>query len=129
MIWRRIALAVAVALVAAPSAAHAAFPGANGKIAFTRWDSSISQNQLLLANADGTGQTIISTTLNPAGMYWTADGTRLLTDGIYSFNPDGSGQTLIAPGGRPAPSPDGKKIAFKRTPPEGGYSEIYVMNA
>jgi WD40-like Beta Propeller Repeat len=124
----RIVMLTAIAMFAVPEAAKATFPGQNGKIAFTRFDSTISQSQLWLANADGTGQTKIWTN-SPGGAYWTADGSRLLTDGIYSWNPDGSNQTLIAPGGRPAPSPDGKKIAFTKVPPEGGNTELYVMNA
>src|SRR4029079_12090585 len=125
----RLAIVAVLAMLAVPETAKATFPGANGKIAFTRFDSSISQSQLWLANAEGTGQTKISSAGSPNGMFWTSDGSRLLTDGIYSWNPDGSNQTLIAPGGRPAPSPDGKKIAFTKVPPEGGNTELYVMNA
>lgn len=121
-------MVAAIAMLAVPEGAKATFPGQNGKIAFTRFDSSISQSQLWLANADGTGQTVVSTTQSPAGMYWTADGSRLMTDGIYSWNPDGTGQTLITFGSRPAPSPDGTKMAFVKSPPEGPPYELYVSN-
>jgi hypothetical protein len=125
---RRLTITIALfAVLAVPTSAQAAFPGANGKIAFTRWNQAMLQHEVWTANPDGSGQTMISTDYTP-GMSWTADGSRLLVDGIYSMNPDGSDRTFVTLGGRPAPSPDGTKLAFIKVPPEGGNYEIYVMN-
>lgn len=76
MLCRRIALAVLVALVAAPGAAHAAFPGANGKIATTWYDSF--NDGIHAVNPDGSGDTWLtpddSTSSQPA---WSPDGTKI----------------------------------------------------
>ena len=119
--------------------AMAAFPGANGKIAF-EFDGVNAPNQIYTMNADGSGKANITNSsseeLEPA---WSADGQKLLfssdrhgDDGeIYVMNADGTGQTRLT--NNPAEdvdggwSPDGTKIAFQTT--RDGNDEIYVMNA
>jgi TolB protein len=122
-----------------PPAAHAAFPGANGKIAFT---SDRDGNwEIYVMNADGTGLTRL--TNNPANEFlpaWSPDGTKILFSGhrnsfifseVYVMNADGSGVTNLTNNPRwdgiAVFSPDGTKIAFQSD--RDGNFEIYVMNA
>ncbi len=117
--------------------ATAAFPGANGKVAF---ESHRDGNaEVYVMNADGSGQTNLSN--NAAGdaePAWSPDGQKLafasFRDGnyeIYVMNADGSGQTNLSNNAAgdllPAWSPDGQKLAF--TSSRDGNDEIYVMNA
>jgi Tol biopolymer transport system component len=113
--------------------AYAAFPGANGKIAFALDDRIWSMNP------DGTGLIQLTTGLHgfehtPA---WSADGTKIVFTGsseIYVMNADGTGQANVT--NDPAFdayavwSPSGRRIAFAsdRANPSGNL-DIYVMNA
>jgi Tol biopolymer transport system component len=120
---------LAVLLVAAPSA-HAAFPGANGKIAFTN-----SDHQIATVNPDGTGET--STQQAGTDASWSADGRKIAFSNeaghISVMNADGSGVTdLNVPGESPSWSPDGARIAFSHYIYVSGndeYSFLYLMNA
>jgi Tol biopolymer transport system component len=134
-------------LVAAPSA-HAAFPGANGKIAFASTRDqpdplncahNCPVSDIYTINPDGSGERNL--THNPADdtePVWSADGSRI----AFSTNRDGNYEvyTMDAGGGGlvrlthdpakdhfPSWSPDGSKIAFvsDRAPGCG----IYVMTA
>jgi Tol biopolymer transport system component len=131
-------LSTAMMLVAGPSTAPAAFPGANGKIAFA--SSRDGDLEVYLMNADGSGQTAL--TGNPADdsqPAWSPDGSKIaftsLRDAnyweVFVMNADGSGQTALtgnpASDSQPAWSPDGSKIAF--TSSRDGNYELYVMNA
>ena len=141
---RQVALIAAVALLGLPSAAHAAFPGANGKIAF------VSDR-----DAPGTGTTDIYT-MNPDGSdvrrlttdshsddhpAWSPDGSKIAFDGfrdgsnaVVVMNADGTGQTPITnpgyfyPTGEPAWSPDGTKIVFQAVTAYED-TELYLINA
>jgi Tol biopolymer transport system component len=120
-------LACAAGLIALAVPAQAAFPGDNGKIAFS---SNISGNyEVYSINADGTGLTNL--TNNPASdgqPAWSADGTKLAfvrydpstqESAVWRMNANGSGQAPVVnfgaqPGyvSHPAWSPDGGKIVF-----------------
>ena len=72
---RAIGIVVAAVIVMAPTSAHAAFPGANGKIAFT--DDTDSDGELLAvqtATPGGPFSTSIAFAQRPA---WAPDGTKL----------------------------------------------------
>jgi TolB protein len=129
-------VAAAIALFGLSASAQAAFPGANGRIAF---QSDRDGNfEIYSMNADFTNQTDI--TNNPAADHspaWSPDGTRIAfesdRDGnfeIYSMNADGTNQTRLTndPASDTAPSwsPDGR-IAFASN--RDGNFEIYSMNA
>ncbi len=125
-----IALTLALLL---PTAAHAAFPGQNGKIAFNR------SGDIWTMNPDGSGVTQITTAAgNDLFPAWSPDGSQIAfqsnRDGdyeIYVMNQDGSGATRLtnnsASDQTPAWSPDGEKIAFFSTR-DFADGEIYVMN-
>jgi Tol biopolymer transport system component len=141
---------LAALMLAAPSA-DAAFPGANGRIAFESTRDDIDPTgcifrfptcdwEIWVMNADGSGQTRLTSPpgLN-GGATWSPDGARIafvsLRDGnsdIYVMNADGTGQTRLtispAADGSPSWSPDGIKIAFISTR-DNSDGEIYVMNA
>ncbi len=131
---------VALALLAMAAPAHAAFPGANGKIAFVTYRDGNAQ--VYSMDADGTNKTRLthnsSNDQNPA---WSPDGTKVAfqstRDGagarIYVMNADGSGQTRLTTGPgielSPTWSPNGKKIAFSSNRDDPNFWQIYTMNA
>jgi Tol biopolymer transport system component len=126
-----------IALLVGSTPAPAAFPGANGKIAFV---SDRDGNwEIYVMDADGTNQTRLTTNAaidsNPS---WSPDGTKIAfasyRDGnaeIYVMDAGGGNQTRLTTDAAydedPSWSPDGTKIAFQST--RDGYSEIYVMDA
>lgn len=128
-------------MVAEP--AHAAFPGKNGKIAFSTFVQGGSY-EVFSMNPDGTEQVNLSdnpiSDLVPA---WSADGKRIAwTRGFYdnyeiwSMNADGTDQRNLSnapqPDIHPGWAPDGSKIAFAtdRDEVHGFYSDfdIWLMN-
>jgi Tol biopolymer transport system component len=117
-------------LLAAQNPADAAFPGANGKIAFVR------KNSIYVMNAGG-GRVRRLT----SGMYpkWSPDGRKIAFSSvplksaeIYTINADGSRRRRLTkrPGtdAQPTWSPDGRKIAFA-SGRANGTAAIYVMKA
>ena len=131
-----LALAAAVGRAARPAAADA-FPGVNGKIAY-----SVNGNQIAVMNSDGSGQTVINT----APQYWqdqpvwSPDGTKIAFlrftlpyAQIHVMNADGSAAASISGTGNsdggPSWSPDGSKILFDslRTGSDG--IDVYLMDA
>src|SRR5689334_14377693 len=99
---RRLVVAATVVVCAAvASTAQAAFPGANGKIAF---DSDVDgNNEIYVVNPDGTDLTRLTT--NPASdtdAAWSPDGSKIVfvsdRDGsheIYVMNADGTDQERV----------------------------------
>lgn len=131
-------LSVVSALVLTnPGAASAAFPGDNGKIAFT--SNRDGNEEIYVMNADGSDQTRLTDNAGEDdGAAFSPDGTKIAfysfrgnNGDIYVMNADGSGQTRVTtnggPDGAPAFSPDGSRIAFWSL--RDGNTEIYVMNA
>ncbi|HEY8001528.1 MAG TPA: hypothetical protein VID76_06285, partial [Solirubrobacterales bacterium] len=118
----------------AASTAPAAFPGQNGKIAFTSHRDG--QPEVYVMNADGSAQKRLTNATANEGPAFSSDGTKIAfesqRDGnreIYVMNADGSGQTRLtnnpAIDRTPAFSPDGTKVAFESF--RDFDSEIYVM--
>jgi hypothetical protein len=132
-----LALAVLTTVLVFAAPARAAFPGANGKIAFSF--NAGGNFEIYSMNPDGTGQTNL--TNNAAGdtrPAWSPDGAKIafvrnehLNDDIYVMNADGTGQTSLTNqegfDTNPAWSPDGTKIVFESD--RSGPAEIYTMNA
>jgi Tol biopolymer transport system component len=149
MVGRRIALLAAVALLATAGSAHAAFPGQNGKIAYSHFNCGATgcTQGLYTTFEDGTGRVQLTTGARDAWPAWSADGSKIAFSSnrdepnpsscgaqcnyeIYSMNADGTGRVRLtsdpASDYSPAWSPDGSKIAFNSSRSPSG---IYVMNA
>ncbi len=130
------AACVLVYLFVGPRSAVAAFPGANGKIAFAA--TRDGNCEIHLINPDGSGLTRLTTnSVADTSPAWSRDGSKIAfasrRDGneeIYVMNPDGSDQRNLT--NNPADdfaaswSPDGR-IVFTST--RDSNREIYVMNA
>jgi TolB protein len=133
------ATALAGAMLALASPAWAAFPGDNGRIAFTKVPTTFQNQEIWAVDADGSNLTNLSN--NPAldtHAAWSADGTKIAftsaRDGnteIYSMNADGSNPVRLTNSAGedsvPAWSADGTRIAFSSN--RNGNYEIYAMNA
>jgi TolB protein len=139
VIAAKVASFVAVfALLALPPLAHAAFPGANGKIVFYSnrddpdpvgcFSAGNCNFDIYSMNADGSGITRL--TDDPAAdidPVWSPDGAKIAfqrcdafcepngSADVWVMNADGSGETMVIAGMMPAWSPDGTKLAFRRT--------------
>jgi TolB protein len=128
---------LALALSVVPATGYAAFPGANGQVAFST--TRDGNYEIYVMNADGSGQTNL--TNHPAlDVYpaWSPDGVRLAftsyRDGaanIYLMDANGANQTRLtdhpAEDWYPVWSPDGTRIAFNSN--RDGNVEVYLMNA
>ncbi|HET9436987.1 MAG TPA: hypothetical protein VFO64_02210 [Gaiellaceae bacterium] len=120
--------------------AGAAFPGGNGKIAFTT--SRDGNQEIYVMNPDGSDQTNLTQhPAHDASPAWSPDGSRIAfatsrhggtNYEIYAMNADGSGLTRLTNNtwndGSPSWSPDGSRIAFASNT-ASGISELFVMNA
>jgi tol-pal system beta propeller repeat protein TolB len=138
-----VAACMAALVVAVVKPAEAAFPGRNGKIAFSSPRAGNNYEiYVMKPNGSGVQRLIVdsqsppATDLSPA---WSADGTRIAFTrdfDIYSMNAYGSNRTQLTNNSdteySPAWSPYGSKIAYIRDLPagEGQVSpKIHVMNA
>ncbi|PWU21485.1 MAG: hypothetical protein C5B48_11260 [Candidatus Rokuibacteriota bacterium] len=130
------ALVMAGLVLSFAGSAGAAFPGNNGKIAFS--SSRDGDYEIYSMNPDGSNQTRLTrdvgSDIDPA---WSPDGQKIAftsnragPDDIYVMNQDGGSEVRLttSPGDdeNPAWSPGGRDIAFAST--RDGNAEIYVMN-
>jgi TolB protein len=121
-----------VLMLVAPGIAQAAFPGQNGKIAFsdTRDDpnpstcGSFCNYEIYSINPDGTGVTRLTNhAASDLFPVWSPDGSKIVfmsnrvPAGIYTMDANGSNVTFVRTGFDPSWSPDGTKILFV---PDGG---------
>jgi Tol biopolymer transport system component len=122
--------------VALAGGAEAAFPGQNGRIAFS--SARDGNAEVYVAGPDGSGQMRLTTQpgtdVDPA---WSPDGNRIAftsnragSDDIFVMNGNGGGETQLttdqASDVNPTWSPGARNIAF--TTSRDGNAEIYVMN-
>ncbi|MEW5960016.1 MAG: DUF5050 domain-containing protein [Chloroflexota bacterium] len=135
------ALILLLTSVISSPAVQAAFPGQNGKIAFTSNQHGGSHVQVFVMDADGSNQTRLTFAAGGDGeAAWSADGSKIAFSTnrspapgnelrIWVMDADGSNQTMLTTfnSGKPSWSPDGSKIAFFGV--IGGDAEIYVMDA
>jgi dipeptidyl aminopeptidase/acylaminoacyl peptidase len=126
---------VTLALLVVPASAHAAFPGQNGKIAFS------FNRAIWTMNPDGSNRTQLTT---PTGSEvdgfpaWSPDGSKIAFR-HYRCNPgcgidlhimdaNGAGDhLLIGDGNMPSWSPSGTQLLFTRD--VNGCSEVWRVNA
>jgi Tol biopolymer transport system component len=119
-----LALAGAVLLPSIP--AHAAFPGGNGRIAFTVHDEAAPSWSIHTIRADGTGRALVRGNGDQAA--WSADGARLaftynkpgtLFFHVYTMAADGSDPVQVtnldSDDTEPGWSPDRSRIAYAQT--------------
>jgi hypothetical protein len=119
---RSILIGLATALLVVPASAEAAYPGANGKLAFVR------DNQIWTMNADGTDEAQLAGVASPAAdPQWSPDGGEILYRGasshLHVINADGTGDrdTGIV-GFAPTWAPDGKRLAYMETTVVGDHN-------
>ena len=137
-------VAVALALsLAAASSTQAAFPGANGKIAFSGTAPGGFRG-IVIMNKDGSGVTGLTDHRDQndnqdSSPAWSPDGTKIAFTrptgnanlNIYVMNADGTGVTQLTNTGsdmEPAWSPDGTKIAFVSRRTDSQF-DIHIMDA
>jgi len=117
--------AAAMVAIAWTQPAGAAFPGANGRLAF---EDGIGRG-IWTMNPDGTDRTKLN--FFGADPKWSPDGSKIVfwnIGGTYVMNADGAGRTLVRENGRwPAWSPDGRKIVYTRA--RFDEQGLWIMNA
>jgi Tol biopolymer transport system component len=137
-------MALVAVMLLLPASARAAFPGANGKIAFDRVDCAQGvgcAGQIYTMNPNGSGQTNLSNNVpvDNRRPRWRPDGQKIAfvdSSGAQIMNEDGSGKTQLAPSNPNARvdswSPDGQRILYLRGLPPSGFGArlgIFVANA
>jgi TolB protein len=119
------AVALAVAAALTPSAAVAAFPGGNGRIAFEGGPRPGEQYNIFSVRPDGSGlQQLTDDREFDRAPSWSADGGHLVFSrdvgggaALFTINADGEDLTRVVDGldhGTPAPSfsPSGRRIVY-----------------
>ncbi|WP_433616144.1 TolB family protein [Dactylosporangium sp. CA-139114] len=122
-----VGLGVLAVLGTAPATpAAAAFPGANGRLAFQRFDAAgTALGDIYTVTASGKGETDLTGTpaVEDRDPAWSADGTRIALrrygagpDELWVMNADGSGLTVVPGSGTasaPAWSPGGGTLVYE----------------
>jgi hypothetical protein len=92
-------LGVLALSVSGSESGDAAFPGANGRIAYSAGAAYVTS--IWTANADGSAPTQLTTGNSDYGPSYSSNGSKIAfgrENGIAVMNADGSGQTLLSPG-------------------------------
>jgi TolB protein len=125
-----VALAVALCVLAwtIAGSAHAASPGANGRIVYASQRAD-QRYQIFTMRADGSDRRPLGIGINPK---YSRAGTRIAFirgTHVFVMNVDGTGVRQLTSGAgadyNPSWSPDDRRIAFARS--AGGQSDIYVV--
>jgi Tol biopolymer transport system component len=125
------ALLMGATVLAAPGAATAAYPGANGRIAFEQGGVIYS------IRADGSDRRQLTSDTRSHSPRWSPDGRRIAfhrAGDIWVMAADGSGAHRITSGGpndiNPSWSPNGGRLVFSRTT-DGTLAgrSLYVVSA
>lgn len=134
---------VATACAVLPADVRAAFPGTNGKLAFTSARSGFpADSDLYTMGADGTAQTRVSS-FNGDELYpsWSKNGAMVvfernagLRSDVWVANADGSNPRALTESSagdhHPAWAPSGAKIVFASDRAGAqGTNDLFVMNA
>lgn len=122
-------LLIVLAILVAPAAAEGAFPGQNGKIAYSMLVDSDPNDGVSSGQTDiftiTPGQFDRTNLTNSPGFEtnpsWSADGTKMVFNsaGLYTIDADGGNRTFVAGvngGHYPVFSPSGSRIAFGQAP-------------
>jgi Tol biopolymer transport system component len=119
-------------------ASSEAFPGANGKIAFVRYDEATDEGAIWVMDADGSNPVGLTSGFEDDSPMWSPDGTKIAfqrdgveTAQIWVMDADGSNQSHLVDGSVPSWSPDGSKIVFNRfpVPNTGSGPALFVADA
>lgn len=96
-----------------------------------------NSHSLRVVNADGSDLHVLIDTIEGyriSNLVWSPDGTRLafgrIPEGIYTIGVDGSGLTLLIPGGAyPHWSPDGFHISYQRQNYSSPFEPTFIASA
>lgn len=129
-------LIVLAAVLSASAGGRAAFPGANGLIAFD--SDRTGSEQIYTIAASGGPVTQLTTEGRNYAPAWSPDGARITFESdregagaVYVMNADGSGETRLAAGRLPAWTADGSAIGFIALtgPDDARHYGIFTVNA